>query len=92
MAKVRSGGIAAEQLKSIIERIERLEEEKAALGSDIKDVFAEAKGNGYDVKTLRKIISLRKQEPSERDEAEHLLDTYLRALGMAPDAEEAEAA
>ncbi len=85
----KQGGIAAEQLKSVIERIERLEEEKSGIASDIKDIFAEAKGNGYDVKTLRKIISLRKLDPSERDEAEHLLDTYKRALGMAPDMEEA---
>ncbi len=77
------------RLKSFIERIERLEEEKAGIASDIKDIFAEAKGNGYDVKTLRKVISLRKQDAAERDEQEHLLDTYLRALGMAPEMEEA---
>lgn len=87
MTKV--GGIAVEQLKSIIERIERLEEEKSGIASDIKDIFAEAKGNGYDVKTLRKVISLRKQDAAERDEQEHLLDTYKRALGMAPELEEA---
>lgn len=89
MSKVmKSGGIAGDQLKSIIERIERLEEEKSGIASDIKDIFAEAKGNGYDVKTLRKVISLRKQDAAERDEAEHLLDTYKRALGMIPDFEE----
>lgn len=87
MTKV--GGLAADQLRSIIERIERLEEEKAGLASDIKDIFAEAKGNGYDVKTLRTVIRLRKQDAAERDEAEHLLDTYKRALGMLPDMEEA---
>lgn len=92
MAKTKVGGVAAEQLESIIDRIEKLEEEKAGIASDIKDVYAEAKGNGYDVKTLRKIISLRKQEPAERDEAEHLLDTYKRALGMLPELDEAEAA
>lgn len=93
MSKVmKSGGIAGDQLKSIIERIERLEEEKSGIASDIKDIFAEAKGNGYDVKTLRKVISLRKQDAAERDEAEHLLDTYKRALGMIPDFEEEEAA
>jgi uncharacterized protein (UPF0335 family) len=86
----RVGNIAADQLKSIIERIERLEEERAGIASDIKDVFAEAKGNGYDVKTLRKILALRKQDASERDEQEHLLDTYKRALGMAPEMEEVE--
>lgn len=87
MAKV--GGIAKDQLKSIIERVERLEEEKAGIASDIKDIFAEAKGNGYDIKTLRKIIQLRRLDAAERDEAEHLLDTYKRALGMAPEMEEA---
>lgn len=93
MAKTaRVGGIAVDQLKSIIERIEKLEEEKAGIASDIKDIFAEAKGNGYDVKTLRKVISLRKQDAAEREEAEHLLDTYRRALGMIPDFEEEEAA
>lgn len=76
------GGIAAEQLKSIIERIERLDEEKAGIASDIKDIYGEAKGEGYDVKTLRKIIQLRKQDAAEREEQEHLLDTYKRALGM----------
>jgi uncharacterized protein (UPF0335 family) len=90
MAKTgTTGGVAKDQLKSIIERIERLEEEKSGIASDIKDIFAEAKGNGYDVKTLRKVISLRKQDAAERDEQEHLLDTYLRALGMAPELEEA---
>ncbi len=89
MSKVmKSGGIAGDQLKSIIERIERLEEEKSGIASDIKDIFAEAKGNGYDVKTLRKVISLRKKDAAERDEEEHLLDTYKRALGMIPDFEE----
>jgi uncharacterized protein (UPF0335 family) len=80
MTKV--GGIAGDQLKSIIERIERLEEEKAGLASDVRDVFAEAKGNGFDIKILRQIIKLRKMETSERDEQEHLLDLYKRALGM----------
>lgn len=82
---MKIAGIAANQLRSIIERIERLEEEKSGIASDIKDIFAGAKGNGYDVKTLRKILSLRKQDANERDEAEHLLDTYKRALGMQPD-------
>lgn len=85
----KAGGVAAEQLRSIIERIEKLEEEKAGIAADIKDIYAEAKGNGYDVKTLRKVVSLRKQDAAERDEQEHLLDTYLRALGMAPQFEEA---
>jgi uncharacterized protein (UPF0335 family) len=85
------GGIAADQLKAIIERIERLEEEKSGIASDIKDIFSEAKGNGYDVKTLRKVITLRKKDAAERDEEEFLLDTYRRALGMLPDFEEAAA-
>lgn len=83
----KAGGIAADQLKSIIERIERLEEEKAGVAQDIKDIFAEAKGNGYDVKTLRKIIALRKKDAAEREEEEYLLDTYRRALGMLPEFE-----
>lgn len=83
--KAGHNSIAADQLKSIIERIEHLEEEKAGLQSDIKDIYAESKGNGYDVKTLRKIIGLRKKDAAERDEEEHLLDTYKRALGMAPE-------
>lgn len=75
--------VAKDQLKSIVERIERLEDEKKALADDIKEVFAEAKANGFDVKTLRKVISLRKQDKNERAEQEALLDLYLHALGMA---------
>jgi len=84
------GGIAADQLRSIIERVEKLEEEKAALGADIREVFAEAKGNGYDTKALRQVIKLRKMEKAEREEQEHVLDTYLRALGMAAELEDDE--
>ncbi|WP_257165214.1 DUF2312 domain-containing protein [Bradyrhizobium sp. SRS-191] len=73
---------AADQLKSIIERIERLEEEKKAISEDIKDVYAESKGNGFDVKALRTIIRMRKQDPSERQEEESILETYMQALGM----------
>ncbi|MGC2082919.1 MAG: DUF2312 domain-containing protein [Bradyrhizobium sp.] len=73
---------AVDQLKSIIERIERLEEEKKAISEDIKDVYAESKGNGYDVKALRTIIRLRKQDPNERQEEESILETYMQALGM----------
>lgn len=72
----------AGQLKAIIERIERLEEEKRTIADDIKDVYAEAKGNGFDIKVLRKIVSLRRQDANERREQDELLDTYLRALGM----------
>ena len=82
------GGIAADQLRSIVERIERLEEEKKALAEDIKDVYAEAKGNGFDTKILRKVISIRKLEDAERQEQESLLELYLSALGMAPQAAE----
>ncbi len=78
------GGVAADQLRSIVERIERLEEEKKALADDIKEVYAEAKGNGFDTKILRKVISLRKRDRAELDEEESLLDVYLRALGMLP--------
>jgi uncharacterized protein (UPF0335 family) len=80
-------GIARDQLKSIVERIERLEEEKAALSSDIKDVYAEAKANGFDTKILRTVIRLRKQDSAERQEQEAILDLYLHALGMAASAE-----
>jgi uncharacterized protein (UPF0335 family) len=73
---------AKEQLRSIIERVERLEEDKAAIASDIKDVFAEAKGNGYDVKALRTIVRMRKQDAGERAEQEAVLETYMQAMGM----------
>lgn len=70
------------QLKAIVERIERLEEEKKTISDDIKDVYGEAKGNGYDVKALRTIIRMRKQDANERSEQETILETYLLALGM----------
>jgi uncharacterized protein (UPF0335 family) len=73
---------AKDQLRAIIERVERLEEEKKAIADDIRDVFAEAKGNGFDVKALRTVIRLRKQDKQEREEQEAILDTYLQALGM----------
>lgn len=79
------GGIAGERLKSFIERIERLEEEKRALGEDIKEVYAEAKGTGFDTKIMRQIIKIRKMDKDDLDEQEALLDTYKRALGMLPD-------
>jgi uncharacterized protein (UPF0335 family) len=81
------GGVAADQLRSIVERIERLEEEKKALAEDIKEVYAEAKGNGFDTKILRKIIGLRKRDRAELDEEETILELYLRALGMLPSEE-----
>ncbi|WP_395175777.1 DUF2312 domain-containing protein [Roseibium alexandrii] len=76
------GGVAADQLRAFIERIERLEEEKSVISDDIKEVYAEAKGNGYDVKILRQVVSLRKKQPHEREEEEAVLDLYLHALGM----------
>ena len=70
------------QLRAFIERIERMEEEKAAIGADIKEIYAEAKGNGFDTKILRRIVNIRKQDANERMEQEALLETYMRALGM----------
>jgi uncharacterized protein (UPF0335 family) len=78
-----TGGVAAGQLRSFIERIERLEEEKKGISDDIRDVFAEAKGNGFDTKVMRQVIRLRKKEPAERQEEEAILDLYMHALGMA---------
>ena len=76
------------QLRSLVERIERLEEEKKTIAGDIKEVYAEAKGNGFDTKILRKVISLRKKEAAEREEEQSMLDLYLQALGMIPDEKE----
>jgi len=76
------GGIAGDRLRSIVERIERLEEERKGLSENIKDIFAEAKSAGFDVKVVRQIISIRKKEPAEVEEQETLLDLYRRALGM----------
>lgn len=75
---------AKDQLKSLIERVERLEEEKAALASDIKDVYAEAKGHGFDVKIMRKVVRIRKMDAAERSTEEEMLDLYLSALGSNP--------
>ena len=80
MAEV--GGIAVERLRSFIERIERLEEEKAALAADVREVYAEAKSTGFDVKTMRAVIRLRKLDRNDREEQEHLLDLYKQALGL----------
>jgi len=87
MTKV--GGVAGDQLRSIIERIERLEEDKNGIAGDIREIYAEAKGNGFDTKALRQIVKLRKMEVSERHEQEMVLDTYMRALGMLPELDEA---
>jgi uncharacterized protein (UPF0335 family) len=73
---------AKDQLKAFVERVERLEEEKKAIADDIRDVYAEAKGNGFDVKALRTIVRLRKQDANERAEQETILETYMQALGM----------
>jgi uncharacterized protein (UPF0335 family) len=74
---------AKDQLKSLIERIERLEEEKAALANDIKEIYTEAKGNGFDTKAIRKIISIRKKDSAQREEEDAILELYMSALGMA---------
>jgi uncharacterized protein (UPF0335 family) len=74
--------VAADQLRAIIERVERLEEDKKAISDDIKDIYAEAKGNGYDVKALRTIVRLRKQDADERAEQEEILESYMHAMGM----------
>lgn len=80
-----SNSIAGDQLRSLIERIERLEEEKASLSLDIKDVYAEAKGHGYDTKVIRKIIARRKRDRSEVQEEEAIMELYMTALGMLAD-------
>lgn len=74
--------VAKDQLRSVVERIERLNEEKDQIASDVRDVYAEAKGNGFDIKALRTIVRMRKQDKAEREEKEAILDTYLQALGM----------
>lgn len=85
-------GVAGSQLRSFIERIERLEEEKKTLADDIRDVYAEAKGNGFDTKVMRQVIRIRKKDVAERQEEEAILDLYLHALGMQGDLFEGEAA
>jgi uncharacterized protein (UPF0335 family) len=80
---IATESVAGDQLKAFIERIERLEEEKAGIAGDIREVFAEAKGNGFDTKVMRKIIALRRKDFSERQEEEAILELYMQALGMA---------
>lgn len=87
---VSTVSVAAGQLRSIIERVERLEEEKKEVAEQIKEVMAEAKANGFDTKTLRKIITLRKKNAEERQEEEAMLDLYMHALGMIPGPDGAE--
>lgn len=77
------GGVASEQLKQLIERIERLEQEKFDLGADIREIFAQAKASGFDTKVMRQVIKIRKMEDHERDEQETLIEVYKKALGMA---------
>lgn len=86
------GGMSAEHLKQFIERIERLEEEKKNISEDLKEIYAEAKGGGFDTKTMRQIIKLRKMEANDVEEQEHMLDIYKRALGMLPELDEEDAA
>jgi uncharacterized protein (UPF0335 family) len=84
MSEVQAGHnhISKDQIRSVIERVERMEEEKKVIAVDIRDVYAEAKGNGYDVKALRTIVRLRKQDANERAEQETILETYMHAMGM----------
>jgi len=82
-----AGAVARDQLRSFVERIERLEEEKKTISDDIKDVYGEAKSTGYDAKVLRRVVAIRKQDQNDRLEQEAILDTYLHALGMAPEPE-----
>ncbi|MBR1206985.1 MULTISPECIES: DUF2312 domain-containing protein [unclassified Bradyrhizobium] len=81
-AETRAQTIAKDQLKAIIERVERLTEEKKSISDDIRDVFAEAKGNGFDAKALRAILKIRQQDPIDREAHEAIVDTYMQALGM----------
>jgi uncharacterized protein (UPF0335 family) len=78
----KSGGIAADRLRSFLERVERLEEEKAGLTADIREVYAEAKGSGFDTKVMRQIVRLRKMDSADRQEQEALLEVYRRAIGL----------
>ena len=82
------GGLSAEHLRQFVDRLERLEEEKKNIAEDLKEVFAEAKSAGFDVKTIRQILKIRKIEANELEEQEYLLDTYKRALGMLPELDE----
>jgi uncharacterized protein (UPF0335 family) len=79
---MKTDAVNAGHLRAFLERVERLEEEKRALSDDIKDVYAEAKGNGFDVRIMRKIVSIRRQDNDKRREEEEILDLYLSALGM----------
>jgi uncharacterized protein (UPF0335 family) len=80
---IAADSVAADQLKAFIERVERLEEEKAGIANDIKEIYGEAQGNGFDTKAIRKIVSMRKKNYEERREEEAILELYMQALGMA---------
>lgn len=90
MAEATKTNFAQGQLRALVERIERLEEEKKTIAGDIKEVYAEAKANGFDTKVLRKVITLRKKDAAELQEEEAMIDVYLAALGMVPEREAAE--
>jgi len=92
MSEGHNSGVAGERLRSFIQRIERLEEEKKSLGAEIREVFAEAKSDGFDPKIMRQVIKLRKMDAADRQEKEALLETYLSALGMLADTPLGEAA
>jgi uncharacterized protein (UPF0335 family) len=81
--EVTGDNVAADELRAFIERIERMEEEKRAIAADIKEIFAEAKGRGYDTKAIRTLVRLRAQDANERQEAEAILELYMQAIGMA---------
>ena len=83
MTDIGHNGVAADELRQFVERIEKLEEEKAGIASDIRDVYAELKGRGFDTKAVRQIVRLRKQDHSERQEQEAILELYMEAMGMA---------
>ena len=83
MEDVASTGVAAEELRQFVERIERMEEEKKAIAGDIKEIYAEAKGRGFDTKAIRTLVRLRAQDAQERQEMEAILDLYMQAIGMA---------
>lgn len=92
MSEIGHNRVAADHLRAFIERVEKFEEEKRALAEDIRDVYAEAKGNGYDAKILRKIVSMRRMDRAQRDEEQAILDLYMSALGMLADTPLGEAA
>lgn len=89
MSKAKTGAVETTKLRSYIERIEKLEEEKATMAADVRDVFAEAKSNGFDTKTMRQILKLRKLNHNDRLEQEYMLDLYKRALGLELELDEA---